>query len=115
MAPEVAMKLPYDSHCDVFSFALLFHEIMSLKSTPYHGYMPREYFQRVVKGNERPNIHRGWPKQTKEVMKKCWDQDPEKRFDMRRIAQMIRSDLNEISQEDEIANRTRHMKVCLCA
>lgn len=111
MAPEVAMKLPYDTSCDVFSFSFLLYEVMSLKDTPYHGYQPREYFQRVVKGNERPSVHRTWPKEIKQAMTASWNNQPKERPNMRRIAQMIRADLQQITEEDEVLNRTKHMNV----
>ena len=103
------MKLPYDEHCDCFSFAFLLHELLMLRNTPYHGYSPREYFQRVVKSNERPFIRRTWPNMCKEVLKKAWDADPLKRPQMKNIAKMIRQDLNILSEEEDVLNRTKHM------
>ena len=104
------MKVPYDARCDCFSFAFLLYELLALRNTPYHQYAPKEYFQRVVKGHERPSIRRKWPKMTKEVMKTSWEFDPEKRPLMKNIAKMLREDLNAMTQEEEVVNRTVHMR-----
>ena len=110
MAPEVAMKVPYDERCDCFSFAFLLHEILALKNTPFHGYSPKEYFDRVLKGSERPSLGRTWPKMIKDVIKNSWEFDPKKRPQMKNIAKMIRENLNELSGDESVINRTRHMK-----
>jgi hypothetical protein len=110
VAPEVAMKLPYNQRADCYSFALLFQEILALKNTAFHSYAPREYFQKVVKGSERPAVGRTWPKLSKQAMKDSWNSNPERRPTMKQIAKMIRGDLNEMSEDEEVVNRTKHMK-----
>ena len=83
--PEVASKQPYDSSCDVFSFSLLFWEILALRDTPFHGYAPKEYFQRVVKGNERPTIKTKWPDLSKQSLKESFLVNPKDRPLMKRV------------------------------
>ena len=109
MAPEVALKQPYNCSCDCFSFGLLLYELLALKKTPYHGYAPREYFERVVKGNERPTINRKWPMLSKGILKDSWKRDPERRPSMKNVAKAIREDLSQLSEEENVLNRTRHM------
>lgn len=109
MAPEVALKKPYNCSCDCFSFAFLLYELLALKKTPYHCYAPREYFERVVKGNERPTINRNWPELSMGLLKDSWKKDPEQRPSMKNICKAIREDLNELSDEEDVVNRTRHM------
>ena len=101
---------PYDCSCDCFSFAFLFYELLALKNTPYHRFAPREYFERVVKGSERPAIHRKWPKLATGILKDSWKRDPEQRPSMKNIAKAIREDMNQLSEEDDILNRTRYME-----
>jgi len=107
--PEVAKKEPYNELCDCFSFSFLFYELLALKNTPYHSYCPREYFERVVKGKERPTIHRAWPKLSSKLLAEAWNQDPTKRPHMKNIAKMIRTDMSEICQEDGVLHRTQYM------
>lgn len=109
VAPEVALKKPYDERCDCFSLSFLLFEMMALKDTPFHRYDPKEYLDRVLKGGERPTIGRTWPKLIKEVIKSSWDVDPQKRPPMKNIARMVRADMTEISNDTTIIDRTRHM------
>jgi Protein tyrosine and serine/threonine kinase len=108
MAPEIALCQPYDSKCDVFSFAILLWEIFSLK-TAFKGYKIPDYLGRVVRGNERPPLPKKIRPLTKLVVKESWDHDPTKRPDMKRVASMIRGDLNDMSDDTSVQNRTKHM------
>jgi serine/threonine protein kinase len=109
MAPEVAMGKPYDIEADVFSFAILLWEIMSLKWA-FNGYTHTDYFQKVVKHNERLPVKSKWPAIIRTIMVEAWDKDPQKRPTMKRLGALIRGVLGDISTKDEaIINRTQHM------
>lgn len=102
-------KSKYDDKCDVFSFATLLWEILALK-VAYKGYSRREYMERVVQHKERLVIYRQWPALTKLLISEAWEHDPKKRPDMKRMSAMIRGDLNELSNDDMVQNRTSHMR-----
>ena len=70
MAPEVALGQPYDTKADVFSFAVLLWEILNV-DWAFNGYSIREYFQRVVKENQRMPIKVGgsWSVIMKSIVK----------------------------------------------
>ena len=109
MAPEVARGRPYDCKCDVFSFAILFWEIASLKPA-FKGFTRYMYFDRVVQEGERLPLPKKLNPLTKLMAIEAWDPNPEKRPDMRRVAALIRGDLNEMSNGDEtVLHRTKHM------
>ena len=82
MAPEVAECKPYDCKADVFSFAILLWEMLSLR-TAYRGYSRREFLERVVRGKERLSVSRIWPPLTRAMMKEAWDTDAQRRPDMK--------------------------------
>jgi serine/threonine protein kinase len=109
MAPEVVECKPYDDKCDVFSFSILLWEIMSLKPA-FKGYSRREFLERVVRGGERHTINRRWPPLTRTMIKEAWDHDPEKRPDMKRLAVMIRGDLNAKTSDPAVQQRSIHMR-----
>lgn len=109
MAPEVADCRAYDCQCDVFSFAILLWEVLALKAA-YKGYSRREFLERVVRKQERPQLNRNWPPLTRLMIREAWDHDPEKRPDMKRVAVMIRGDLNEMSADASVRDRTAHMR-----
>jgi len=109
MAPEVADKQPYDCKCDVFSYAILVWEILSLK-TAFKDYTKIEYFRRVVHNKERLSIPKKLPPLTRLMIKESWDHDPTKRPEMKRVAAMVRGDLNNLSSDAAVRDRTTHMR-----
>jgi serine/threonine protein kinase len=109
MAPEVAMGKPYDREADVFSFAILLWEIMSLKWA-FNGYSRTDYFRKVVKHNERLPVKSKWPAMIRTIIMEAWDKDPQRRPTMKRVGALIRGFLGDIATDDEaIINRTQHM------
>ena len=111
MAPEVAMCEPYDEKCDVYSFAILLWEIISLRLA-FPGLNRRNYVENIVERKQRLPIGRGkmWPPLTRMLLKDAWDPEPQKRPDMRRVSTILRGDLNDLSTDSRIRNRTQHMK-----
>ena len=96
MAPEVVLMKPYDCNCDVFSFAVLLWEMLSLK-TAFKGYSRLDYLNRVVKRRERPVAYRRWPALTRSVIKEAWENDPMRRPSMKRVALLLHGDVNEMT------------------
>lgn len=82
MAPEVAECKPYDCKADVFSFAILLWEMLSLR-TAFQDYSRREYLERVVRRKERLMVYRFWPPLTRLMIKDAWDNDTQRRPDMK--------------------------------
>lgn len=109
MAPEVAKCKRYDEKCDVFSFAILLWEILAMKRAFYH-YSRKEFYDQVVRFEERPWIQRQWPPLTRLLMRDAWDDNPQKRPDMKSVSAMIRGDLNEMSSETRVCDRTRYLR-----
>jgi serine/threonine protein kinase len=109
MAPEVAECKPYDTKCDVFSFSILLWEILSMKPA-FKGYSRREFLVRVARGGERLPISRKWPPLTRLAVRESWEPDPLKRPDMKRVAALLRGDLNELTSDPNVRDRTTHMR-----
>jgi hypothetical protein len=82
---------------------------MSLKPA-FKSYGRREFLDRVVRGGERHAINRRWPPFTRTMIKEAWDFDPEKRPDMKRVAAMIRGDLNAKTSDKRVQQRSTHMR-----
>ena len=55
-------------------------------------------------------INRRWPAFTRSILKEAWDEDPEKRPDMKRVAAMIRGDLNSKTSDKRVQQRSTHMR-----
>lgn len=107
-APEVVKMESYDSKCDVFSFAVLLWEILSLKNC-CEGYTPAQYVERIVVNGERFPIRTNWPPLTRLMLPEAWDANPRNRPDMKRVAILIRGDLNDLSTDETVLLRTKHM------
>lgn len=109
-APEVCECRPYDSKCDVFSFGILSWEIFTLQ-TAFPGITHAQYLHRVALNGERPRIPKRLKPLIKLMLQEAWEYDPQKRPNMRRVATMIRGDLNELSAgDDAVIHRTEHME-----
>ena len=80
MAPEVITNEHYTEKADVYSFGIILWEFWS-KDPPYKGIKAREVGIKVKNNkNYRPTIPDEVPQEIAELIKCCWDADPEKRF-----------------------------------
>ena len=71
MAPELALKEPYNQKVDVYSWSLILWEMLSLES-PYQT-IPHEQFLTIVcKREERPELDNGWPKSVRDLICRSW-------------------------------------------
>ena len=71
MAPEIAMEMPYNESCDVYSWGILYWQVCSLQ-TPFSKYNARAHAERVVHGGQRPVPEKSWPRPWRELMEECW-------------------------------------------
>ncbi|KAK8939550.1 Serine/threonine-protein kinase HT1 [Platanthera guangdongensis] len=90
MAPEVLNGNPYNRRCDVYSFGICLWEIYCC-DMPYPDLSFSEITSAVVRQNLRPDIPRCCPSSLANVMKKCWDANPDKRPEMVDVVSMLES------------------------
>lgn len=82
MAPEVALGMPYNLTCDVYSFGLLLWQMMTL-TTPFELYTTKMMRERVWGGIEkRPFLGPGI-KSLHSLLESCWTSDLALRHSMR--------------------------------
>jgi len=87
MAPEVLDGKPYNRKCDVYSFGICLWEIYCC-DMPYADLSFAEMTSAVVKQNLRPEIPH-CPSSLANVMKRCWDANPDKRPEMDEVVKML--------------------------
>lgn len=85
MAVEVGKGRPYGTASDVYSFAILLHEILSLK-VPFAGVNARRFSQVVWNENQRPVLDASWPPALANLLQKAWDADATHRPPMEEVA-----------------------------
>lgn len=109
MAPEVALMKTYDTKCDVYSFAILLWEMLSCKAA-FDKYTTVQFVDKVALDKERLPVARNWPPLTRLMLPEAWDDDPAKRPDMKRVAILIRGDLNDLTTDERVLRRTAHLQ-----
>jgi hypothetical protein len=109
MAPEVALMKTYDTKCDVYSFAILLWEMLSCKPA-FDKYTTVQFVDNVSLGKERLPIAKTWPPLTRLMLPEAWDDDPSSRPDMKRVAILIRGDLNDLTTDERVLHRTMHLR-----
>ena len=78
MAPEVLSKKPYTKESDIYSFGMIMWEHTTGRK-PFHDRPHDEYLMLDILKGERPQITDDTPKFYAELMKRCWDNNPENR------------------------------------
>ncbi|BAU80032.1 serine-threonine kinase [Tokyovirus A1] len=84
MAPEVLSGSRYDEKADVYSFGVLVWEVIT-KKKPYEGQSPVRVAELAREG-KRLSIPNDCPKDIKKLLKKCWEEDPNKRPSMSEVS-----------------------------
>jgi len=103
MSPEVVKIMPYGLSADVYSFAICFHEVLSL-SPAFDNYTRVQHYKEVVSEGKRPKLPKSWPEMMKDLFQKSWHDDPSKRPSMMAIRELIRFALPENHEVDDRSN-----------
>jgi len=93
MAPEIINHKPYDHKADVFSFAIVLWEMITLK-VPYDNMTPLQAALGVRQGF-RLKIPPGTHPVLSRLIEQCWDEDP----DVRPVFAEITVQLEDILQQ----------------
>jgi serine/threonine protein kinase len=74
MAPEIALKKPYNEKADVYSFAIMVWQ-MAKDKVPFKGMSRDDFMTNVVYRGERPKLDKSWPRSFSSMLVKSWDAD----------------------------------------
>lgn len=109
MAPEVVLCKEYGLSADVYSFAILFWQVMALEM-PFKNYDFDQHFSKVVLKGERPKRLSFLSLMITRLLEECWDGNRSARPGFKRITEMLKSELNNAEQGSaEFADRTTHL------
>eukprot|EP00531_Pseudo-nitzschia_arenysensis_P009238 CAMPEP_0116151354 /NCGR_PEP_ID=MMETSP0329-20121206/20048_1 /TAXON_ID=697910 /ORGANISM="Pseudo-nitzschia arenysensis, Strain B593" /LENGTH=735 /DNA_ID=CAMNT_0003647953 /DNA_START=31 /DNA_END=2238 /DNA_ORIENTATION=- len=87
MAPEVCMNRPYGIECDIYSWSIVAHEILS-QAKPYGDMTPDMYQSLVCQQGVRPPPH-NLPSEYIVLLTQAWRTDPSKRMPFNRIKRQL--------------------------
>ncbi|XP_078441729.1 serine/threonine-protein kinase STY46-like isoform X2 [Wolffia australiana] len=96
MAPEVIEHKAYDHKADVFSFGIVLWELLTAK-LPYEYLTPLQAAVGVVQKELRPVIPKSTTPKLKELLERCWQQDPSLRPDFSEIIDLLQQIAKELS------------------
>lgn len=71
MSPEVALEKSYNLKADVYSWSVLFWELMSLEM-PYHSLVRDRFLTKVCKQGKRHKLPSSWPKPVCDLIQQSW-------------------------------------------
>jgi len=95
MSPECARREPYNLKADVYSFAVLAHQIVTLQK-PYDDITDEDHDDLVFVKGVRPFIPVGLPNNTKELFNCAWSHTIYERPNMETVRQVLSLERSEI-------------------
>jgi serine/threonine protein kinase len=100
MAPEVALSRAYHLSADVYSFSILFWEILTL-SKAFEHLSPDEHRERITKKGERPELDKNhWSPGLCALLEGCWHASATKRPAARDVYKVIRQEITAAYDKD---------------
>ena len=88
MAPEVMKRKAYGKRADVYSFTILFWEMMALEK-PFHGMDGDAVRETVAIKAERPYIPEQWPENIAKLFKRGWSKKSDHRPSMKEMHECL--------------------------
>lgn len=100
MAPEVAQGKPYNTLVDVYSFGIIFWQIISL-SIPYQGYTCKMHAELVVQKGYRPKIDDKWPISWAELCRNSWSKDMRQRPTFDEMCEILGEEISKFRDDGD--------------
>jgi hypothetical protein len=96
---SVALGKTYNDTVDTFSFSILCWQMFSME-TPYQGYSVKMFEQKVIRGGTRPKIEDNkWSDAITGFLRDSFVDNP-KRPRMSEVSEILRDEINKISDEE---------------
>src|SRR5204863_3418072 len=108
--PEVLRRKPYTQAADIYSFGMIMYFIATLKQ-PFADRAHNEFLVMKICNGIRPEItEKEAPKCYIDLMKKCWDPNPDNRPNARKILELITSFIGSYYSDIEIVDEKEIVK-----
>lgn len=106
MAPEMIQSRSYNHKVDVYSFGIVLWELVT-GMLPFHNMTAVQAAFAVVNRGLRPTIPRDCPPALEEIMRRCWDANPEVRPSFSEVVILLEDARNEIMKTPRSAKIRR--------
>merc|ERR1712176_1024033 len=113
MSPEVANRAPYNMKADVYSYAVLTHQILTLQK-PYDDISDESHDELVFRKGVRPFLPVGLPIHTKDILRKAWSHTISDRPNMEVIRQVMALERSELLRVGTIGQSLAALPVDQC-
>jgi len=110
MSPEVARREPYNLKADVYSFAVLAHQIITLQK-PYDDITDEDHDELVFYRGVRPFLPVGLPAHTRDLLHKAWSHKISERPNMETVRQVFSLERSELLRLGTIGQTLSAMTV----
>lgn len=100
MAPEMAQVRPYGLSADVYSFAILMWEMLTLKPA-YENYTREKHYKEIVVEGKRPKVPKSCPFVIKNLLERSWHKQPLERPTFGAVCELIRFGLPDNIEDSE--------------
>jgi len=110
MAPEVAKCEPYNQSADVYSFAILFWQIMSMKR-PFDKFTQKTHEDSVIHKGHRPFCEAKWPKEWTDLMRESWSPCIDSRPNFNKICDTLCTETYKLSMDESLLEPTLDLSV----
>ena len=112
MAPEIAKMSTYDEKCDVFSFGIVFWELLSLKKPFPRLRTQNEFLKKVAIKGSRPPIPRLSFNNDiiQEILTQSWKASPKDRPSVTEVRSMLLLALKILKTDDNLELRSHILR-----
>lgn len=101
MAPEVALKKPYNEKVDVYSFGIILWQMIS-GETPFEDFSREDFMHEVVAGGIRPSLAalrmKKVPNGLLQLLNSCWQEKSSRRPSFGEIVRSLSLLIDEVNQ-----------------
>lgn len=111
MAPEVVNESKYNLKVDVYSWSMIFWEMLT-HVKPYMYHSVEQHRISVCQGGERPIIDiQDWPKSVQYLLKGSWTESIQKRFDISEVCDILERILVKCPKQQQLNNNIIHQQI----
>ena len=114
MAPEVALGQPYNLSADIYSFSILFWELVALEKA-FGKLSQEEHREMVIKKNDRPTLlKRDWKPAIQHILQNCWKRNPRERTSAEELYKQLKEQVDSFYEDGfESYEEGRERRLCI--